>query len=247
MRTTRPFLAGVTVMICFTGVAVAQEPPEGEAPPQGDYPPPGEAPPPTYAPQPGYPPPPPPENQPPPPPPPSEAHFGAAGQIALSDDLQIVISRQSQSSTQNFGSSSSSSSYQLQPALDYFVAPSFSIGAELSLTYFSGSGSSSTLISLTPRVGYDFSLSSIVSIWPKVGLGYLHTSSNFTGGGSDQTSYAVIFDVFVPVVFHPAPHFFLGGGPYLKTYLVSKVESIDAPKVTDSGLMSVLGGYFGGM
>ena len=37
----RPFLAGVTVMICFTGVAVAQEPPEGEAPPQGEYPPAG--------------------------------------------------------------------------------------------------------------------------------------------------------------------------------------------------------------
>ena len=179
-------------------------------------------------------------------PPPAEAHFGAAGQIAISDDLRIVISRQSQSSSQNFGSSSSTSSYQLQPALDYFVAPSFSIGAELSLNYFSGNGASSTVIGLTPRVGYDFSLSSIVSIWPRVGLGYLHSSNNFAGG-SDQTSYAVIFNVFVPVVFHPAPHFFIGGGPYLSTYLVSKVESIDAPKLTDSGLMSVLGGYFGGM
>jgi len=244
MRTTRPFLAGVTMMIGFAGVAVAQEPPEGEAPAQGDYPPQGEAPPPTYAPQPAYQPPPPPEN--PPPPPPAEARFGAAGQIAISDDLRVVISRQSQSST-NFGSSSSSSSYQLQPALDYFVAPSFSIGAELSLAYFSSSGASSTVIGLTPRVGYDFSLSSVVSIWPRVGLGYTHTSSNFSNSfGSDQTSYAVIFEVFVPVVFHPAPHFFLGGGPYISTYLVSKVESSDAPKLTDSGLMSVLGGYFGG-
>ena len=84
MRTTRPFLAGVTVMICFTGVAVERRSrprvrrrrravsPARVRPRR-----------PASAPQPGYPPP---QNQ-PPAPPPAEAHFGAAGQIAISDDL----------------------------------------------------------------------------------------------------------------------------------------------------------------
>lgn len=244
MRTTRPFLAGVTVMLWFAGSAIAQEPPaEGEAPPQGEYPPPGEQPPPTYAPQPGYPPPQPPENA--PPPPSTEVRFGAVGQIAISDDLRLVIARTSQSGSNTGFSNSSTTSYQLAPALDYFVAPSLSIGASLALTYFSSGGSNQTGIGLTPRLGYNFSLSSVVSIWPRVGVGYLHTSNNFSG--SDSTSYAVVFNVFVPVVFHPAPHFFIGGGPYLSTYLVSKQNSMDAPKLTENGLMSMLGGYFGGL
>jgi hypothetical protein len=244
MRTTRPFLAGVTVTICFAGIALAQEPPsDGEAPPPGDepqaYPPPNEAPPPGYAPpQPQQP-----VDNAPMPPLGTDARMGGVGQIAISDDLQIAIRSQSASF---MGASTSATTYQLEPAIDYFVAPSFSIGASVSLVHSSTDAQSETNIGLMPRVGYDFSLSPLMSIWPRVGLGYAHTSNGFNGS-PDTTGYSVTFKVFVPVVFHPAPHFFIGGGPYLSTALVSKIEGNDASKLTDDGLISMLGGYFGGM
>jgi hypothetical protein len=245
MRMRRPLLAAVTVTLCFAGAgtALAQEPPEGEAPPQGQgqgdepqYPPPNEAPPA------GYPPPQQPGDNAPMPPLAADARFGAVGQIAISDDARIAIARLSESGA---GSNSSLSSYELRPALDYFVAPSLSIGGQVSLAYYSSNGSTQTIIGVMPQVRYDFSLSSLVSIWPRLGIAYTHTSNSFNG--PESTSYEVSLDVFVPLVFHPAPHFFIGGGPYLRTDLVSKAESIDAAKRSTSGLMSMLGGYFGGM
>ena len=83
-------------------------------------------------------------------------------------------------------------------------------------------------------------------IWPHVGLGYIHTSYDNGGSGANNfSSYTVTLDVFVPLLFQPVPHFFLGGGPFLATDLVSKLEGGDTTKTTDIGLMSTIGGYFG--
>jgi hypothetical protein len=47
------------------------------------------------------------------------------------------------------------------------------------------------------------------------------------------------------VAFHTFS-FFIGGGIRVATDLVSKVESVDGFKLTEIGLLSTLGGYFGG-
>jgi hypothetical protein len=48
------------------------------------------------------------------------------------------------------------------------------------------------------------------------------------------------------VLFHPAPHFFIGGGPMFSTELVSKYESVDQTTFSEFGVQTTVGGYFGG-
>ena len=51
---------------------------------------------------------------------------------------------------------------------------------------------------------------------------------------------------FVPVLFHPVPHFFIGGGPRFSTDLVSKYEDVDQATFSQFGVQTTIGGYFGG-
>ena len=239
MRTRTPFLAGLTLLLCSAGTAVAQD--DGEAPPpQGEEPPAQGNPPPEYAPAPVNPGPPPSTDN-TLPPTAADVRLGAAGQIAISDDLKIFVTRTSQTSN---GINNSSTTYQLQPAIDYFVSQSLAIGAQVTLYYQTSDNTHSTALGLMPRVSYDFGVSSLLSIWPRLGLGYTYYSSGFGSGSPDTTGYRVVLDVFVPLVFHLAPHFFIGGGPYVQTDLVAKTESMDVAKLTTNGLMSMLGGYF---
>ena len=82
---------------------------------------------------------------------------------------------------------------------------------------------------------------------PRAGIAYTHTSESPTGGGTSIPSYKVTLFAFVPVIFQPAPHFFIGGGPFLSTDLVSQRNMADYYKSSEFGLQATLGGYFGGM
>jgi hypothetical protein len=241
----RSCLAAVALTTAFAGVAGAQQPPpeEGYEPPQQGYEAPpqqGEAPPQQYA-------PPPPAESAPPPVAPVTVGLGAVGQIVFSDDLKVKAARYSQSGN---GQSTSQTAIQLQPAIDVFVAPNLSIGGQVQLGVDSNDSDDVTTIGLAPRVAYNISIGPTASIWPRASLGYRHKSSTSNIGGYSTSSYTVSFIAFVPVLFLPAPHFFIGGGPYLSTDLVSKFEvmggSADATKTTELGVMSTLGGYFGG-
>jgi hypothetical protein len=250
--TIRAFLAAVALTTPVAGVASAQQPPqEGYEAPQEGYeaaPQQGSAPPPQqYAPPPGYAPPP---EQAPPPVALAANALGAVGQIAISDDLLLSASR----STQSFmGQSASSTDLLLQPALDFFVAPNLSIGGQVRLGVSSSNlnGDNSTkTIGLLPRIGYNIPIGPIASIWPRASLAYVHYSNSTNGGAYSTSSYTASFILFVPVLFQPAPHFFIGGGPYLSADLISKFEaggtSTDTAKTTSFGLMSTVGGHFGG-
>ena len=75
-----------------------------------------------------------------------------------------------------------------------------------------------------------------------MGLGYEHWS---VSGGGDASGYTITLDLFAPFLWHPAQHFFVGGGPVVATDLISKQSGQNAPKETAVGLQAVLGGYFG--
>lgn len=245
MKATGSFFAAVALTTAFAGVAGAQQPPEGEEPPQQSYePPPPQGYPPQgqqYAPPPGYAPAP--GSEAPPAAGPAAGGFGAVGQIAISSDLLVTAARTSQSVG---GQSNTSTSLLLQPAIDYFVAPNLSIGGQVKLGVFSTDAGDQTTIGLLPRIAYNIPIGPTTSIWPRGSLGYIHYSNSYSGGGPSQSSYTVSFIAFVPILFQPAPHFFIGGGPYLSTDLISKIESTDGIKTTEFGLLSTLGGYFGG-
>ena len=240
MKARRLSFVILTATMSFAAVAGAQSQDEEPAATDESGPP-------------GYPPPGPPQtelapgaSQAPLPPPAADIGFGTPGHIVVSDDMQMVLLRRSQTL---MGMTVDKTSVQLRPALDYFVARNISIGGQLRIEYASGDNgvdTTITTIGLVPRIGYNVALSPTSSIWPHVGLGYIHTSYDNGGGGANNfSSYTVTLDVFVPLLFQPVPHFFLGGGPFVAADLVSKLEGADTTKTRDIGLMSTIGGYFG--
>ncbi len=181
--------------------------------------------------------------------------FGAVGQLVLSADLpfmhsgpQFAIVHESVSM-----SGGSATLVDIQPSLDYFVAPNFSIGALFGVEYGSldasdvalPGGATVTAISVEGRVGYNVALGDGVSIWPRLGIGYEHVSVS-TSGQPDTTSYVIPLSISVPVLWHPGGHFFIGAGPAFMTQLVYKTEGTDNPKTTDYGITALVGGTIGG-
>ena len=165
--------------------------------------------------------------------------FGAKGQIAISSDAALTIQRRTMSDV-----SGGTTSIQLAPAADYFVINNLSIGGFIGFDYTTSGENDSSRFSIGPRVGYNLPFSDLVSIWPKGGFSYAHTSSTVTvpgSGGSTvsttNSSGAFALNLFVPVMFHPVQHFFAGFGPFLDTDL-----SGDA-KATAFGGKLTMGGW----
>jgi hypothetical protein len=198
------------------------------------------------------------DETPPPPssPPPvggSVGYFGERGQIALSGDnvlsnIELAIVHSSVSMNRG-----STTAFAFQPALDYFVSPNVSVGGVLGIvkatTPFGTASVDATSVVVGARAGYNVVLSSAVTLWIRAGFEYRHDS--FSLAGTSSSGYSIPFVIFAPVLWHPAPHFFVGAGPAFSTELVSKTEvmntSRDNAKTTDFGIASTLGGYFGGL
>lgn len=141
--------------------------------------------------------------------------------MAISSDVGLSVSNTSVS-----GVSGSSTVLVLRPAIDFFIADSWSVGGFLGVEYASAPGGSSTSVSIGPRVGYNAELTKRLSLWPKAGLAIARTSQTdegavLPGGGgtvvgqSSEGNTSVQLNLFVPIVFHPVDHFFLGLGPAL--------------------------------
>lgn len=150
--------------------------------------------------------------------------FGGKGQLAISSDAGLSISNSSQS-----GRGGSTTTLQMRPAVDYFVIDHLSIGGFLGLNYEHVPTGHSTTWSLGPRVGYDIPLSGLFSIWPKAGLSFSTVAQTVSATSlapqtsSDSSNLTV--NLFVPVMLHPATHFFLGFGPALDADVSGSVKT----------------------
>ena len=126
-------------------------------------------------------------------------------------------------------------------------------------TYYSDlSTSTPTTFSLTsttdtfgagPRVGYDIRAGKAVSVWPRLALLYGDAGSSTTPAGANGSTKVHTFDVqfFGPVLWHAAPHFFVGLGPFLQMDAAASEtvdgRSVPAEKVTTFGVKLALGGW----
>lgn len=175
----------------------------------------------------------------------SKGAFGKSGQIAISSDFHLGFSITSYKAPAGTDPESSTD-IAIMPALDYFVADSISVGGQLGYASISQGDAKSSDIMIGPRVGYNLGFTDNLSFWPKLGIQYHMTSSKVTtpAGSSDASGSRLSLDVFAPVLFHPAEHFFIGLGPTFDMDLMSKVEGEDATKTTSFGLNSVVGGWF---
>lgn len=167
------------------------------------------------------------------------AVFGAKKQLTISSDAGLSISNTSVS-----GVDGSTTRLELRPSIDYFVADNFSVGGFIGLDYSSDPGGHTTTFAIGPRVGYNLAFSERFSVWPKLGFSYTSTnvSEDLSAPGSDTTvstsdsSSGLALNLFVPVMFHPVPHFFLGFGPALDQSLTGDPKStIVAGRLTIGG------------
>lgn len=145
--------------------------------------------------------------------------FGLKGQKAVSSDAGLSITNISVS-----GADGSATTLVLRPAVDFFVSDSLSLGGFVGIEYAKAPGGSSSAVSLGPRVGYNLPIAARVSVWPKAGFAIARTSQTDEGatlpngvvlGDEDDTNTSFQLNLFVPVMFHPVQHFFLGLGPAL--------------------------------
>ncbi|HEX2658714.1 MAG TPA: hypothetical protein VHU40_10590 [Polyangia bacterium] len=176
--------------------------------------------------------------------------FGAKGQFSVNVDLPFTSDAPQFAiyNTSVSGQSGSTTSFTIAPALDYFVAQNLSIGGQVGFTHdsFSTPGSNVSLVGsgfvLGIRGGINIPLAPAASLWPRLSLTYRSLS------GDGWTNSWVPLTIFVPLLWHPASHFFLGGGPVFSTELSNSYEtnglSVDGGKTTVIGLQAVVGGYF---
>jgi outer membrane protein with beta-barrel domain len=133
-------------------------------------------------------------------------------------------------------------------ALDYFVIDNLSIGGQVS--YATANDGDSKRLSVAPRVGYNIALGDDFSLWPQLTVTYTNQTdeTEVNNVTVESKSSAFGLGLNVPVLYHITNHFFLGIGPFINTQLSNSVkvgdgDSQDAPKTTQLGLASVLGGY----
>ena len=153
--------------------------------------------------------------------------FGVAGEWVVS-----VQSLNAGSATPSFffdKHASGGTTVFIQPGLDYFIGNGISVGGVVGFGFTSGNPNSTT-VNLGARAGFNQGLTEHVSFWPTIGIdgSYNHaTTSNSTAQ----------LEVFAPFLYHVAPHFFLGAGPFLSYYVKGGPD-------TQYGLDFVIGGWF---
>jgi hypothetical protein len=121
-----------------------------------------------------------------------------------------------------------------------------------SVTFTPGSTASSWELVLAPRVGYAAPLGRRVSLWPRLGLTYVHGVledlglPGVVGYNPIGTVYALTIEV--PVVVIVTSHVFVDLGPTSDQGLGGRATTITFPvlypKQRDIGVQAALGGYF---
>lgn len=159
-------------------------------------------------------------------------NFGLSGQLAISSDAGLSLEHVSPGGLTRIT---------LYPAADYFIGDNISLGGFIGLTYTTTDGGSQTRFAIGPRVGYNIRLSDLISVWPKIGFSFSTTSSDVDAGENVEVTTSdnsgIALNLFVPLMFHPAQHFFAGFGPFLDTDLSGD------DKVTSFGLRLTIGGW----
>ena len=204
-------------------------------------------------------------DEPPRPPEPASARFGARGQLVLSGATDLAIQ-----ASQWDGSQAWDFKVHFHPVLDYFAIKNLSLGLDLDAGYEDSKGydasglteTQTTYLAAGPRVGLNVPFGSAASFWPQVSFDLAWTesttssvSSDGTSGGlslfsqSAQSQTGPTVNLYLPILVHPVPHFFMGAGPYL-FHQFGSVQNESGYSVgeqrTTLGGSFLVGGYWGG-
>jgi hypothetical protein len=160
-------------------------------------------------------------------------NFGAPGQVAFSNENSLQVRHSSDKVTE----------IDIAPAADFFVLQNFSVGGVIGFDYTKVGNHDGTRFQIGPRVGYNLSFTNMLGVWPRVGLSYAHSSAGYTVANGNQevststSNDSIAINLFVPLMMHPATHFFVGFGPFLDADLSGD------NRVTAYGLRLAIGGW----
>ena len=188
-----------------------------------------------------------------PPAPATARRFGDPGEWVFTAELQGALG------TSWSGSGESTTSESVLPGAEYFVVRDVSVGANVyanaSQTSNGPSYSANTAsFGAAAHLGVNIPLGSAFSLYPRAYVGYGHGSASSalrnTAGqelaGSDSFNESwVALDV--PLLVHPAPHFFVGFGPRVNRDLYQQYDYPNAPSAshpaTSFGAGLLVGGW----
>lgn len=173
-----------------------------------------------------------------------EARFGQRGQVVPLGSLGFSYSSVAPNSD-------SVTTLSLGPTLFWFVADDIALGGSATVARRTQSqGDTSITISsygVAPGAAYNLRLSPLTSLLPQVAVAFNWQEIAISPSGTTNPRLNTIsLQLFVPILFHPVPHFFLGFGPAF-SYDVSATltdAAGDAPKTTTIGAQTILGGWF---
>jgi hypothetical protein len=186
-------------------------------------------------------------------PPAREARFGDARVLVVNGTITGAI----------HGSNSvGSATYDLTvaPGFNYFVAPNFSAGASVLIGYDritpSGTlGETTWRFGVTGQLGFDLWLSERLSLWPSALLtceqirvetfvAALPPSGLMVAPAGADVASIVSTEIYAPLLFHPAKHFFIGFGPFVSTDLHNSTGfEGTSNRATVFGASSTIGGW----
>jgi hypothetical protein len=182
---------------------------------------------------------------------PAERLFGERGQIVLTTATDASIGYSSYSSSKG-----STTSVKVAPSIDYFVLNGVSVGAEVAIGNSNGtsldeSGAetqvSSNSFDAAARIGANLRLAAAVSIWLRGAIGYgtVDQSISNVSATNQHSRTRSWIDISMPLLVHPASHFFVGAGPFIFHELSDKDQYEFENDATQLGLSLILGGWFG--
>ena len=195
------------------------------------------------------PPPPVPRAPPPPPPPPSRpvpaatppeyrapTRFGERRTLSFDTQFGLSLAHDFKTDYREGGTS-----VELSPSLGYFIADDFGLLARFRIDYQDLADEVRTSLLLEVGLGRNFMVGSLVSIFPHAtgGLIVLHQGSSTR----DQNFAGVVLELAVPILFHPAPHFFLGCGPRFVTAYFPESEDAVSFGNSNLGFFVNIGGW----
>ena len=147
-----------------------------------------------------------------------QPRFGDKGEIVAGGG--ISIHRVTYASS-GFGSTT----LDLLPSASYFVVQNVEVGLLVRLTRTWGDSQAvgRTEYAIEPSLGFNVPLADNLSLLPRLGVEFVHSSASFSNGNFflDSAYGRLKLGVFVPLLVHPVPHFFLGLGPKISTDLAT--------------------------
>jgi hypothetical protein len=185
----------------------------------------------------------------------AEARFGDKGVVSPYGSVSFSYSATKLRYADGSADSLDQTVLRFSPGAFYFVADGLALGVGLSAGYNSASTTSPVIaashgndVGLAPVAGFNLWLSERASLFPQVGLSFDSAFISWGNGGDSSRRTSLDFTLAVPILLHPAPHFFIGLGPGLTSTLFSTASGQSpfntADKTTTVGLFSTLGGWF---